>query len=181
MSPMTRRLALMPVVIAVLAGCGGGSEDPAAGGSFIAFPRDFQGFQSWTAFDLGDDRDDGVMAMGHRRAYINRLPPTASAAFPVGTVIAKTIAEDQPVPGQVFAMAKRGGSYNAQGAAGWEWFELLKTDPSTAPLILWRGIVPPAGEIYAGVAGGACNTCHAAGTGPANDFVPSDELLLSNF
>jgi hypothetical protein len=166
-------------LIPVLPGCGGGAApDPGASGVFIAFARDFEGFSSWTAFELGDDQDDGIAVVGHRRLYINQLPPTGSSAFPVGTIVVKTIGEELPTPGQVFAMAKRGGSFNASGAIGWEWFELLKTD-GTTPLILWRGITPPAGERYAGVAGGVCNTCHVLGRD--NDFVPSPELLLSQF
>ena len=171
--------ALVVLVTTGAAGCGGGGDDPNAAGTFIAFARDFQGWETWTAFDLGEDQTDGVVFVGRRRAYINQLPPSGSSAFPVGTIIVKTIAEEQPVPGQVFAMAKRGGTYNAQGATGWEWFELLKMSPNP-PLIVWRGITPPAGEIYAGIAGGACNTCHMATT-PMNDFVPSTELLLTQF
>jgi hypothetical protein len=83
------------------------------------------------------------------------------------------------MPGQTFAMAKRGAPFNALGATGWEWFELVESAQSTTPAIKWRGIAPPAGETYAGVMGGACNTCHALGS--ANDFVPSAELSLDLF
>jgi hypothetical protein len=160
-----------------LLGCGAGN-DPDASPTFIALGRDFQGFDTWTAFDLGDDQDDGVTTVGHRRAYINQLPPTGSTTFPTRTIVIKTIGEDQPTPGQVFAMVKRGGNFNPQGAVGWEWFELVKKGDAE-PAIVWRGITPPAGEQYAGIAGGVCNTCHAMGV--ANDYVPSAELLLSQF
>ncbi|MES1171984.1 MAG: hypothetical protein ABUL77_02000 [Bacteroidota bacterium] len=170
--------ALLSTLILVAA-CGGGApDDPNASGVFIALARDFVGFEDWTAFDLGDDQNDGVVVLGHRRAYVNMLPPHGSTTFPVGTIIIKTIGEELPMPGQTFAMAKRGGTWNAAGASGWEWFELVLASPEP-PAIRWRGIVPPAGEIYAGVSGGACNMCHQLGRD--NDFVPSTELLLSQF
>jgi hypothetical protein len=179
-------ITCLAATVLVIAGCGGGQNANVcdgvraenSSGVFIAFQCDFSGFESWTAFDLGDDQDDGVTFVGHRRAYINQLPPHGSSTFPVGTIVIKTIAEDQETPGQIFAMAKRGGSYNVQGATGWEWFELLKTTDAP-PVIRWRGITPPAGEKYAGIAGGACNTCHALGY--RNDFVPSTELSLPQF
>lgn len=159
-------------------GCGGGSGEPPGGGAFIAFARDFQGFKGWTAFDLGDDQTDGLPAVGRRRAYLNKVPPHGSTAFPVGTVIVKTIGEGEAMPGQTFAMAKRGEPFNKLGALGWEWFELVD-DADAAPVIKWRGITPPAGETYGGVMGGACNTCHALDN--TNDFVPSAELALTQF
>lgn len=159
------------LVLASMFGCGGGGTDPGAGGgSFIAFPRDFEGFKSWTMFDLGDDQTDGLPVVGRRRAYLNKVPPHGSTSFPVGTVIIKTIGEEEPMPGQTFAMAKRGEPFNMLGALGWEWFELVEA-ANAAPVIKWRGITPPAGETYAGIMGGACNTCHALDN--VNDFVPS--------
>ena len=160
-------------------GCGGDSATPGPTGDvFIAFAPDFADFKTWTAFDLGDDQTDGLPAVGHRTAYLNKLPPTGSSAFPVGTVIVKTIGEETTTPGQTFAMAKRGGGYNALGTIGWEWFE-LKPDTTGKPAIAWRGIAPPSGETYAGVMGGSCNDCHAKATD--NDYVPSVELSLSLF
>jgi hypothetical protein len=163
----------------VMVGCGGGEGDPnASGGTFIAFSPDFADFHAWTPFDLGMDQSDGITVAGTRRAYLNKVPPTGSTSFPTGTIIVKTIGEDLPMPGQTFAMAKRGEPYNARGAVGWEWFELVES-AGGAPAIKWRGITPPAGETYAGIMGGACNTCHAMGA--ANDFVPSAELSLDQF
>ena len=178
--PLCRSTAFVACIGALLVvGCGGGAGDPnASGGAFIAFPRDFDGFRTWTSFDLGTDQTDGVTVTGTRRAYLNKLPPSGSTEFPVGTIVVKTIGEELPMPGQTFAMAKRGAPFNAQGAIGWEWFELVET-AAAAPAIKWRGITPPAGETYAGIMGGACNTCHAAGA--ANDFVPSAELSLDQF
>jgi hypothetical protein len=166
------------MLAAVLLGaCGGGGSDPGTG-AFLAFPRDFAEFKTWTSFDLGADQDDGITVAGARRAYLNRVPPHGSTAFPLGTIIVKTIGEEMAVPGQTFAMAKRGAPFNALGAVGWEWFELVEV-PDALPILRWRGITPPTGEMYGGVSGGACNTCHAMGS--ANDFVPSVELSLTQF
>ena len=168
--------------IALFASCRGGGEDVTPPGStFIAFAPDFAGFDSWTSFDLGPVDDDGIATVGTRRAYINRIPPPGSAAFPIGTILVKTIAADTLAPGQTFAMVKRGGAYNVQGAIGWEWFELTH-GVTPAPVIQWRGITPPAGGAYADcpdVVGGSCNTCHQAASD--NDFVPSGVLALSRF
>jgi hypothetical protein len=81
-------------------------------------------------------------------------------------------------------MAKRGGDYNAEGALGWEWFDLDLTE-SGGVAVDWRGPVPPEGRGYecalgeddAGSEGvGDCNTCH--GAAEANDFVLSPVLQL---
>ena len=72
-------------------------------------------------------------------------------------------------------MVKRGGGYNAQGARGWEWFELAAR-PDDSLAIVWRGINAPQGEDYGGDPQGGCNDCHArAGR---NDFVRSPGLRL---
>lgn len=182
--------------MAVLAACG--STAPGDTGQFIPLQKDFADFRSWTRFDLGvgvdparaaTDTGDGGVADGGgadgavhvvapRAIYLNMIPPTGSTTFPVGSILIKTTGEGTATPGDIFGMAKRGGSYNMKGAAGWEWFELVDgTDGK--PLIVWRGIVPPAGEGYAGIVGGVCNDCHA--TFAYNDFVGSNKLLLSTF
>ena len=43
--------------------------------------------------------------------------------------------------------------------------------------IRWNGWGPPAGEMYGGDAGGACNGCHTAAAG--NDYVLSPGLVLT--
>lgn len=77
--------------------------------------------------------------------------------------------------GQLFAMVKRGGGYNAVGALGWEWFELAeRKDGSVA--IKWRGLSAPSGESYGNDPHGTCNACHERAK--ANDFVKSPALAL---
>jgi hypothetical protein len=178
--------ALGVVAALTLAACG--SPPPDDTGQFVPLQKDFADFRSWTKFDLGlglapvqvdgGAADGGVHVAVPRIIYLNMVPPPGSTAFPVGTILVKTTGEGTATPGDTFAMAKRGGSYNMRGAPGWEWFELTDATDGT-PLILWRGIVPPAGEGYAGISGGVCNECHAAFAG--NDYVGSDKLLLSMF
>ncbi len=83
-------------------------------------------------------------------------------------------------------MAKRGGDYNADGAVGWEWFD-LDLARSGEPLVDWRGPEPPAGRGYecalgeddAGAEGvGDCNICHLSAA--SNDFVLSPVLDLGD-
>lgn len=196
-----RRHAAIAALIATAAvtavgGAGCGSPPPSDAGQFVPLQKDFAQFRSWTRFDLGlgidPARADGggaIVADGGsadaavhvglpRVIYLNMVPPSGSTSFPVGTILVKTTGDGTATPGETFAMAKRGGSYNAKGAAGWEWFELADATDGT-PLILWRGIVPPAGEGYAGIVGGVCNECHAAFA--PNDFVGSDVVSLSAF
>jgi hypothetical protein len=168
-------------LVLLLGACGqAGTSDTAA--HFIPLQKDFTGFRQWHAYDLGVQPADSVHPAGRRTVYLNHLPPTGSTQFPAGTMLAKTVDKEDGTLGNIFAMAKRGGSYNSQGAVGWEWFELQDNSDSSdgSELIVWRGITPPTGEGYGGdVVGGACNTCH--GLHADNDFVTSSALLLSGF
>ena len=164
----------------LLVACGEPSGAPDAGtAAFIALAGDFDGFESWTHYDLGHQVAAGsVHLAGARSVYLNQAPPSGASAFPVGTILVKIVRQEAAagIADQVFAMAKRGGNFNDGGAAGWEWFEL---DPSASPPVLvWRGALPPSRKGYGGGAGGACNECHAI---TQNDFVLAPELLLGNF
>ena len=177
------------VVLVMLAlSCGAPKQTMDDGGMpptvFIALERDFTGWNTWQSFDLGDQPADTVHLGGHRTVYLNKAPPHGSTSFPVGTMLVKTVVADvdggtTPDGGtsQIFAMAKRGGDFNSQGAAGWEWFELASVDQPA--IFIWRGSQPPAGQGYGGVANGACNTCHSSASD--NDYVEAPELKLSNF
>jgi hypothetical protein len=139
---------------------------------FVPFQRDFQGFETWTKFELGSDEGvgDGVIhTKGKRTIYINRLPAPGSRAFPNGTIIVKTMPT-----GEILARVRRGGDYNKNGARGWEWFELGKVEDQW--VFSWRGITPPAGFCYGGIVGGACNDCHRAFA--HNDYVAASVLDL---
>src|SRR4051794_5951983 len=100
-----------------LAACGGSASE--GGDAFIAFQRDFQGFRSWESFDAGNDATtDGGHEAGLRTAYLSRRPAKGSPGFPLGTLIVKTIDPGDGGPGQIFAMAKREGGFNSNGAVG---------------------------------------------------------------
>lgn len=174
---MTRPVGLL---LCLLAACGQTeSSDGVDSTHFIPLQRDFAGYRQWRAFDLGVAPADSVHPEGRRVVYLNQSPPSGSTTFPTGTVLVKTVTPSDGSAASVFAMAKRGGTYNSQGAVGWEWFELQDGSDGTA-LIVWRGITPPSGEGYGGdVVGGACNTCH--GSHKDNDYVASAALLLASF
>jgi hypothetical protein len=166
------------LALLLAAACGSSTSDAPAE-HFVPLQRDFAGYRQWRAYDLGVETADSVHAAGRRTVHLNLLPPSESTAFPSGTILVKTIEATDGTATNIFAMAKRGGSYNSQGAVGWEWFELQDGSDGTA-LIVWRGITPPTGEGYGGdVVGGACNTCH--GLHADNDYVASTALLLTSF
>jgi hypothetical protein len=155
-------------------GCGSGSATGMPSDQpFIALQKDFQGFQAWESFDVVGTAT-GIHE-GPSTVYLARPPPHGSTSWPVGTLMVKV----SPSLDKTFAMAKRGGEFNVDGARGWEWFELSLANDGVTWSIRWRGITPPTGEGYSGVVGGACNTCHVDWA--ANDYVGSDPLQLSNF
>lgn len=151
-------------------------NDPIPGGagdSFVAMQSDFADFQSWMATPVAEG--DTGHPDGDRVVYLNAEPETGASAFPVGTMIVKTIAWSGGT--DIHAMVKRGGGFNPDGAVGWEWFEIVLSDQGS-PVILWRGDVPPEGEVYGQLPGqtadtstteGDCNACHGAAVN--NDYV----------
>jgi hypothetical protein len=151
---------------------------------FIAFASDFANFRSWQSFDVTKEQDaDAGLDAGAQHPdarlieYLNKPPPTGSTAFPVGTIIVKE-GTDGPVDmRQYFAMVKRGGTENAAGAKGWEWFELQNAADGT-PGIVWRGVGPPNGTLYGGDPTGGCNSCHVQ---CGNDAVCAKAVQLAQF
>ena len=147
---------------------------------FVAFASNFAGFHGWQSFDVTKEAAPGTV---HPDAtlieYLNRPPPKGGREFPVGTIIVKEPTTGTPNTEPFFAMVKRGGGYNAQGASGWEWFELQNlTDGSGGVQIVWRGLGPPAGEVYGGDPNAGCNTCHRD---CGNDAVCAKSVRLENF
>lgn len=173
---MVRRVGSWLTMVFALSGCGpAGTQEPET--SFIAMPKDFQGYESWEGFVLPPgNAADPHTAIG-RTVHLNRRPPQGSTEFPIGTILVKVPA-DANSSGDVFAMVKRGGTYNFQGAVGWEWFELFPNGANEPPIIKWRGLGPPSGEEYRSAAG-TCNQCHAAAA--ENDFVMTEPLQLHSF
>lgn len=154
---------------------------------FIAQNADFADYRSWPSVVVGEAAIENGHPAGERRVYVSHLPADDAEAFDVGTVFVKEGAGLEVEGGtgtEIHAMVKRGGGFNADGAVGWEWFELgLST--TNSPIIVWRGQEPPDGESYGCLLGdcasplGQCNTCHQAATN--NDFILSPGLTLGNF
>ncbi|HEY4106201.1 MAG TPA: hypothetical protein VGM44_20015 [Polyangiaceae bacterium] len=176
------------LIACLLCACAGSGDDAGSSnnsGVFIAFGNDFQDFHSWQSFDVTADAPDIDAGIGpgtvHPDAmlieYLNHAPPHGSTAFPVGTIIVKEGTEGDVIGRQYFAMVKRGGDENTNGAVGWEWFE-LRNQPDGSVGIVWRGVGPPAGEVYGGDPNAGCNTCHVA---CGNDSVCAKAVQLDQF
>jgi hypothetical protein len=168
---------------------GGGhsaGDGPAGGSTFLAQQRDFGDYEDWMPFDTElSDEHGGVV--GTVTEYLNRMPEPGADSFPIGTMIVKTVEPTDGEPPAIHAMAKRGGAFNKQGALGWEYFELRKSDQGT-PIIIWRGPRPPSGEQYRSLlrmndlddsrVEVDCNSCHVVSQ---NDAVLSEALDLKSF
>jgi hypothetical protein len=146
--------------------------------TFGALVGDFQPYASWTNFYVGDVPDpNGVDLAGPRTVYINAMPPPGSTQFPVGTMIVKVIeTSEAPQTWQMFALVKRGGDFDSQGAPGWEWFGLAM-NASNEVVIEWRGDGPPPDGGYGGINNVGCIYCHTQAK--ANDYVQTPQLQLA--
>jgi len=169
------------LVFALSLACGTASTSPPSQGTFVALASDFQPYASWTSYYVGDVPDpNGVDLSGPRTVYINKLPPHGATEFPVGTMLVKVI-ETQPDPTtwQMFALVKRGGGFDQDGAPNWEWFG-LSTDATGQVFIDWRGTGPPPDGGYGGITDAlSCVFCHV--NAKSNDYVQTPALRLSNF
>ena len=142
-------------------------DDVELTGSFLAQQKDFTGYREWMTYERDTVTDHGGL-IGTTTVYLNEAPDEGE--FRVGTILLKTVKPANSDDVTVHAMAKRGSTYNAQGARGWEYFELLLGKTGT-PYIVWRGSQPPSGEHYQQLLGGKvqattegnCNDCHADG------------------
>jgi hypothetical protein len=178
MSRLCAMLALV-VFVSAVAGC---DDKPSV---FIALDSDFATFESWPSVMLGSEPLPGHPP-GPRFGYLNRKAPKGAKQYPVGTVIVKAI---EP-PGaldtgwEIFAMAKRGGNFNPEGALNWEFFRLKIVDG--APHIVTRGLTaadPDDGGLgYFDQLGNdfvdMCNGCHGTKASVATDHVLSPLLQL---
>ena len=185
-----RRLSIVVAFVALaLAGCSGAetpTPDTGDGSDqvFIALEKDFDGFTSWSQYDLGTNPGDGIHGNGDRIAYLNKVPPHGSATFPVGTIILKETNDTDPTKRTAFAMVKRqprGTGFNSAssgGDDGWEWWSVSDLGNCNVAR-LWRGPAPPSSETYAGTTVGDCNGCHGRAVG--NDYVWDTALQLSHF
>lgn len=171
------RTAALAVASIASLGCSRRSPPTVVAEPFIVFERDLAGFRGWEPVDLPRSGGAGMAHVaGLRREYLNRRPPAGAKTFPVGTILVKEMLEGASPGHRIFAMAKRGGGYNAEGASGWEWFELRERGDGTIGIV-WRGISAPAGEGYAGRKSGGCNACHQMAA--SNDSVQSPLVRLT--
>jgi hypothetical protein len=179
-------------------GDGGGGADVAQCRPFLAINSDFANFTSWkiqfhptTKIALAPDGGiDMVHGAGPRDIYINLgspgqppCPAAGATEFPSGTILVKVM-PPQTAGGSsdVFAQVKYGCGFNASGAVGWEWWDLIagtNGGSNTNPSALWNGATPPTSSQYGGNPM-ECNDCHTA-MGSDNDNVISPELDLKDF
>jgi hypothetical protein len=174
-----RRLLLPSLLLCALAASCGPAD---TGDTFVAFDQDFEGFRNWERISVGDSALPGHPP-GPRFAYLNRRPAHGAQEYPVGTIVVKTVETGTPEQWELFAMVKRGGTYNAMGAVGWEWF-LLRIGADGHPYVLSRGINPSSDGHGYGEGGGvgpSCNSCHGTSAAAANDYLLSPLLAPSNF
>lgn len=145
---------------------------------FIAMARDFAGFRDFGQLELGERPAQSETHPGGKLVvHLNSVPKHGAREFPVGTIIVKETVSGATGDAQskkIFAMVKRGGGFNAEGAKGWEWFELTESGGTVA--IGWRGVGAPDGESYGGDPMGSCNGCHQMAL--HNDYVLSPALRL---
>jgi hypothetical protein len=175
-------LAALAALSVLLPNCGASTkqsdDERLASGLFVAIASDFRGYHSWDSFDVTDKADlAGIHDGSTVTEYINKLPPSGSDAFPLGTIIVKE-ATGGTNDHEIFSMVKRGGNLN-KVASGWEWFDLLPVDDGRDSVtIKWHGVGPPSGETYGGDADSGCNACHRD---CGNDGVCANALNLKNF
>jgi hypothetical protein len=158
---------------ATLVGCSDAAQPVEPTGPFIAFSDAFKGYHSWKSYEIDGPDVDVVHIGGKKKLFINKLPSAKTGKFPVGTVIIKEQQNEADIlKRRVFAMVKRGGTFNVGGADGWEWFEVEpQGDAVDTALLKWRGVGPPSGEAYGGDKNGGCNGCHRSGA--TSDFTMS--------
>jgi hypothetical protein len=170
------RAALSLMALVALVRCG----EPASE-HYVAFERDFSDFRSWPRVAVGS-----APLVGHSEGqrYVYRRPTPAmqgdggagdgGLAFATGTVLVKAVESGAADTWRVFAMVKRGGEYNRDGARGWEFFE-LKIDAAGRVSILARGVRPGVAYDAVNEVELTCNDCHRAAAG--TDSVLSGAVL----
>jgi hypothetical protein len=180
---MTKRILVCLAVAGLALSCSSAPQNSADGGGpssnvFVAFSDNFRGYHSWKSYDVTKDAPDGGIHDGSQvTEYINKLPPSGSKEFPIGTIVVKEALGGTQTH-ELFAMVKRGGGFNP-GAPGWEWFDLQNlNDGHDGVNIIWRGYSPPNNSTYGGDVNGTCNTCHVKCN---NDAVCARPLSLANF
>ena len=146
---------------------------------YIAEQIDFAKYMTWGAIDLGMGTGGTGHPVGEEYGYRNKM--AKNGEYPVGTILVKEIHIDAiKTDWDLFAMAKRGGAYNAGGAEGWEFFT-LKLDDELVPIIQTRGTNPADADSNSHGYGQAengitCNRCHGVPGTEATDHTLSAGL-----
>lgn len=157
-------------------GCGDEAAVATAPTVFVAMQDDFRGYATWPSRELGTTTLAGHPS-GPRRVYIRGAIRPGDTAWPVGTMLVKEIrVMESPQSWELFAMVKRGGGYNPDGAAGWEFF-LLRLNSAGVPVLVSRGYAPSNGQFdpYTGL-GMGCNGCHGHPDARAFDSILTPSL-----
>jgi hypothetical protein len=143
---MTMKKPALLALLALAAGCGTPTDTPPQEEqSFIALQRDFQTFTTWETFQLAADGTNSLHTGVNRTIYLRSRPASGATKFPVGAMIVKHVdGEGDPNGPRTFAMVKRGGNYNRNGALDWEWFELIANDQATAGADIGAELMPRA-------------------------------------
>lgn len=90
-------------------------------------------------------------------------------------MLVKTIESGPPSTWRIFAMVKRGGDFNAQGAVGWEFFDLvIGADDRVS--IRARGIRPGVAYDSTNETEVTCNDCHGTRAARERDSVLTDGI-----
>jgi hypothetical protein len=151
------------------------------------FASRFYGFHDWTFTAQAlpppdaDIPDSSVHIEMPLQVYMNKVPPSGSTEFPIGTIIVKESTETDPTMRTIFAMVKVGNNFNNTGAVNWEWCDLANTNDAAFPVnINWCGYGPQLGTVdsYGGNVN-TCNDCHVLAA--KNDYVWTEALQLSSF
>lgn len=162
-----------------LMGCGAPSDDLPlgdSGGEYIAFNRDFRDFRSWPNVSLGAFTAGGHLEGPSQHAYVSTPRDPVTGRYPQGTRIVRSLEAGLPTQWGLFAMAKRGGTYNSAGARGWEFFRLV-IDATGTVQIVSRGLnATQAGDPYDLGEGTGCNTCHGLPDAQEYDSILSPAL-----
>lgn len=156
------------LVALLLTACTCGAPEDTTPSTFVATEADFVDFDRWERFERSDQSFLPSHLGGETYVYLNRRPPEGAERYPVGTIVIRVTQAGPASDWEVHAMALRGDGYNAEGAVGWEYFdlEIERTGEQLTPRIHWRGEGPgDEGDGYAHGAEGVqlgCNHCHGA-------------------
>lgn len=153
-------------LLVLVCACGSDTpQQPTVRDPFIAMQSDFADMFEWPRWQVPDIGS----THGHRRGepsfiYVQGEIPAWGEPMPIGTIIAKTVEVGEPTEWEVHAMVKRGGDFNEDGCAQWEWLD-LRLNADRVPVITWRGEGNSAnpggyGRRLDGTPIG-CNDCHA--------------------